>query len=304
MVAFSFKKREIAVTLQILTILTGHRYVITDYERGKFSVAQSKFSAGLQNDIVAINSSNVTTDSRRQGIGPKSIIGATIGSSVAVLLLLIVLRFAIRKWLRASESRLGTIPSSPKSLQVSTHADMNVVDEIGHNSLYNAYPELHDIGRVEMLTLPIPPGHRNSIRELPQSSKSVMSHSDGKSKISENEVDHIQATAVRRQKTRSSNLDDQSSSSKWRSQHKVTKARRQPESSRSKSFPPGTRPKKSSPIYQDSIYSNQPITDGSELSPIESNAQYHLRLSLHSPLKLSRTASESSTYGNIIDYYY
>ena len=269
-----------------------------------FSVSQSKFSHGSQTNLVAINPSNITTDSHRQSIGRKSIIGVAVGSSVAALLLILFVIFIIRKWLRAPESRLDTIPSTPKSLQVSTHPDMNVVDEIGHNSLYNPYPELHDIGRVEMLALPIPSGPRNSISELPQSSESVTSHSDRELEFSKTKVDHIQAPVARRQKTRSSNLDDQSSSSNWRSQHKVTKARRQPALSRSKSFPPGTRRKKSSLIYQDSIYPIQPITDGSELSPIESIAQNHLRLSRYSRLKLSRTVSESSTYGNIIDYYY
>ena len=284
--------------------MTGHRYIITNYEHGNFSIAQSKFSDGLESDIVAIKSNSTTIDYGRHGIDRKSIIGAAVGSSVGALLLSLILIFVIRKRLRASKSRLDSTSSSPRSLPKSTHSDISLVEEIGNNSLYNAYPELHDTGRVEMLTLAIPPGPRNISSELPQSASSVLSHSDKAVKVPKKKVDPTQATVIRGHKTRSSNPDDRNSSSNWRSQHKVTKAHRRPALSHIKSCSSVPRRKKSSLTHQDFIYPTQPTADGLGISPTEPSAHYELPVSPFSNREPSGTGSMSSTYANIIDYDY
>ena len=299
----SFKKRELTVFPQILTLLTDHRYIITNYEHRNFSVAQSKFVDGLQSDIVAIKTNSTSPDLRRQGIDRNSIIGAAVGSSVAALLLLLIL-FLIRKRLRLSKSRLAAALSSPKSSQKSTHSDISVLEEIGNNSLYNAYPELHDTERVEMLTLPIPPDPRNSISELPSSSISAMSSSDIGPKVPKKAVDLIQAIVVRGQKPRSKSLDDPNSSSNWHSQHKVTKAHRRPVLSLITSNPSVPPRKESSVIHRDTIHPRPPTGNGIEVSPSEPSGHHELPVSLHSRLEPNRTDSVSSTYANIIDYDY
>lgn len=278
-------------SLKGVTILTSYRYIITNYEHKNFSVAQSRFSAGSQTDIVAIRSNNTATASRRQGIDRNSIIGTTVGSSVAALLLLIILIFIIRKRLKASKSGLDTVSSSTRARQKSMHFDINVVDEIGRNSLYHAYPELHDTGRVEMLTLPIPPGPGNSVSELRLSSRSVNSHSDKGLNFSEDEVEHMQAGVSQRPKGPSRNLDDRNSSSSRCSQHKNTKPRQRPAIGHIMSISSVSHRKESSLTCQASIYPTQPIAGDLEVSPSEPRAQ-------------SQTFSASSTYANIIDYDY
>ena len=180
---------------------------------------------------------------------------------------------------------------------------MNVVDEIGNNSLYHAYPELHDIGRVEMLTLPIPPVPRNSISELPQSPNSVNSQSEKRVKSSKNEIDNLQAAISRRQRTRSSNFDDKNSSRNWSSQYRVTKTRRRPSLSHTTLSPSLPRRKQSSGIYQGFIHSMQLLANSSETSPSKPSAHQDLAVSLHSRLGLTLRDSAGSTYADIIDYY-
>ena len=225
-----------------------------------------------------------------------------MGLSVGALLLSLILTFVIRKRLRASKSRLDTTSSSPRSFPKSTHSDTSLVEEIGNNSLYNAYPELHDTGRVEILTSAIPPGPRNSVSELPQSSNSVLSDSDRAARAPKNEVGHTQATVVRGQKIRSSNTDDRSSSSNQRNQHKVNKTHRRPALSHIKSLPSVPRRKESSLIYQHFITPTQPTVDGLGISPTAPNAHYELPVSPFSNREPSQTGSASSTYANIIDY--
>ena len=285
-------------------MLTGHRYVITNYEQRNFSVAQSKFTDGSQSNIVAINSNSTSLDSRRQGIDHKSIIGAAVGSSVAALLLLFIFITVIRKRLRTSKSRIDTASSSPESSKELTHSDISVVEEIGNNSIYNAYPELHDTGRVEMLTPAIPPHAKNSIRELPQSSNSVLSHSERGLKIQKTVVNHIKATVVRRQKNRSINPNDRNLAGKRYSQHELTKAHGRPALSHIKSNTSVPPRKESSLTHQGTIHSTQPIGNRIEIASSEPGGHHELPVSLHSRLELDRTDSVNSTYANIIDYDY
>ena len=141
--------------------MRSNRYVITDYEHYNFSVSQSRFEDNLQPNIVTIPPNSTVENTGSHHIAKTTIIGASIGAVVFIVvlsasLLLFFRRYlSLRKKRRLDESEASQHDySQPALTNISTQ-------EMANNSLWNIHRELVDSGRVEL--------QNQHINELPLS---------------------------------------------------------------------------------------------------------------------------------------
>ena len=140
-----------------------------NYEYNNFSVAQSRFDDGVPANITAMPSNSTAFPTNRSHISRRAVISISIGVTVFVILTALALGFVVRRWRRNAKiqnnKKTGVLEPvcEPEALTAIP------AREIGHNSLYRVYRELHDSGKVELLDEKSPSGSGNKINELPQS---------------------------------------------------------------------------------------------------------------------------------------
>ncbi len=139
------------------------RYLITNYEHSNFSVSQCQFEDGIPAALITIPPVATTSSTH---ISRELIIGASIGATSLLLLIILLSTLGIRRWRaekpKPPKSDIGTAPfqgrefSTPFSLQ-----------EIAHNSLFNGYRELPFTGIIELQDEKSASGSAKEILELP-----------------------------------------------------------------------------------------------------------------------------------------
>ena len=156
------------VTINLLILLLS--YVITNYDNSTFSVAQSRFDDGAQSQIISIRSDNSTaptTPFTESHISRSTIIGVATGSSIALILVLIVIGFLIRRWRIKVKSRTEKDLSIGDTITEAKTSIASFPQEIGRNSLQKSRPELHDEPTAELLDHGTISGSDKKIQELP-----------------------------------------------------------------------------------------------------------------------------------------
>ncbi|KAL8748476.1 MAG: hypothetical protein Q9184_007278, partial [Pyrenodesmia sp. 2 TL-2023] len=76
-------------------------YIIADYERRNFSVAQCSWADGMQQDIVAIRSPGFETRQKGHALGAGAITGISLGAAVGVAMVIALITFYFAKHKRA-----------------------------------------------------------------------------------------------------------------------------------------------------------------------------------------------------------
>ncbi|KAL8785865.1 MAG: hypothetical protein Q9195_008460 [Heterodermia aff. obscurata] len=149
-------------------------YVITNYDNSTFSVAQSRFDDGAQAQIIAIHpdsstapSDNSTAPPTKSQIGRGTEIGIATGSSIALLVILIVIGFLVRHWRMKVKRRTEKDLSIGNIFPESKNSLGSFPQEIGRNSLRNSYSELHGVHTAELLDEGMISGSGKDVKELP-----------------------------------------------------------------------------------------------------------------------------------------
>ena len=159
-------------------------YLTTNYEHSNFSISQTKFEEGLAADIAAILSkeiypttngsapptkatSNMLSSYNRRG----TIIGASIGATVFLVLILVSITCVMRRRKhRSSKSNTGRNIDSLNHLKLGEPPPRTAfsLQEIDHNSLIGLYRELPESGIMELPDGRSLSGPNADIQELSQ----------------------------------------------------------------------------------------------------------------------------------------
>ena len=138
------------------------RYLITNYEHSNFSVCQCRFDDAMPAALITIPP--VATPSSTH-VSRSVIIGASIGATSILLLIILLSTWGIRRWRpKKPINRKSDITAPLHGLEVSTAYS---VHEIAHNSLFYGYRELPDSGKIELQDEKQPSGSAKEILELP-----------------------------------------------------------------------------------------------------------------------------------------
>ena len=138
-------------------------YIITNYEHSNFSVSQCKFEDGLPEKIITILSA---TNTSGNPISRGVITGASLGATALLILIILLITLAVRKWRRKHSKRLSS--DSTKPLKRQEILAVFPIQEMGHDSLYGVPRELADSGRAELMDDKSPSGSDKEMLELPQ----------------------------------------------------------------------------------------------------------------------------------------
>ena len=138
-------------------------YIITNYEHSNFSVSQCKFEDGLPEKIVTIPSA---TNTSGIPISRGVIIGASLGATAFLILIILLITLVVQRWRRKHSKRLSN--DSTKPLKGQEILTVFPIQEMGHDSLYGIPRELADSGKVELMDDKSPSGSDKEILELPQ----------------------------------------------------------------------------------------------------------------------------------------
>ncbi|KAL8895055.1 MAG: hypothetical protein Q9192_003879 [Flavoplaca navasiana] len=123
-------------------------YVMVDYERQNFTVAQALFDDTAQSKIVPIPWNATAAPSNDTGFSREATIGISTGSAVFVLLAIIigVLAMLRRRKRRDRHAMTDVAHDSEDSPEIRPFSYTSI-QEIGHQSM----PEMHDTGYLELL---------------------------------------------------------------------------------------------------------------------------------------------------------
>ena len=147
-------------------------YLIADYERRNFTIAQSKFNESAPMNMVPIpwNSTMADNHGDRRGLDMKTTIGIGVG-----LLSIVVLLFVLRCFLVLRRRRSPSSPALTSKVPSEQAHDLGLlkeipIQEIYDGSVHDVFPEqpveLHDDFKVELLDGSTPSGSGNELREL------------------------------------------------------------------------------------------------------------------------------------------
>ena len=133
-------------------------------------------------DIITIPSSNTIVPTNGSHIVPtngshvsrKTVVGISIGVTAFVTLITLVLNFAVRRWRNNAKSRKSNISGASGTVRELEPLTVIPAREIGHNSSYGVYKELHNSLKVELLNEQSPSGSGLEMTELPQSLSPVL----------------------------------------------------------------------------------------------------------------------------------
>ncbi|KAL8833442.1 MAG: hypothetical protein Q9176_007982 [Flavoplaca citrina] len=138
-------------------------YVMVDYDRQNFTVAQAVFDDTAQPNIVPIPWNATATPSNDKGLSREAIIGIGTGSAVFFLLAAIigVLAMLRRRKRRNRRAMTDVVPDTDDSPEIKPFSYTSI-QEIGHQSM----PEMHDTGYLELLNGSAPSGSDKVLNEL------------------------------------------------------------------------------------------------------------------------------------------
>ncbi|KAL8849162.1 MAG: hypothetical protein Q9221_005839 [Calogaya cf. arnoldii] len=144
-------------------------YVITDYDRKNFTVAQAVFADTARPYIVPIPWNATISSPASEGLSRQASIGLSTGSAVLALLLILLALFFTFRWRKnRSEIALTNGPFDSDVLHELTPVPYIPIQEIGHQSI----AEMHDTGcHLELLNGLTPSGSGNDITELADGTK-------------------------------------------------------------------------------------------------------------------------------------
>lgn len=151
-------------------------YIITDYERSRFSVSQSRFDENASPDLIPILSPNSISKSSptpsatasivlTHYVSPNVIIGASIGAASLLLLIIVIISFTVR-----SRRRHAGQPRNPRKYEGTDDPQPSLEPqalinssphEIDHNSLIGPTREVADSGLAELVAMDSSLGHND-----------------------------------------------------------------------------------------------------------------------------------------------
>lgn len=146
------------------------RYLITDYEKQNFTLAQARFDDTASN-IVPIPWNATTNNAHRAGLTKKATIGIGIAIPLFVLCVTVAALFILRKISRKRGIAQTTVPADepppgPASPDIKAPSSIDT-QEIGRYSKREDPQELHDMFQVELFNGQSPSGSGNTLNELP-----------------------------------------------------------------------------------------------------------------------------------------
>ena len=127
---------------------------------------------------MAISSDNSTVPSTKSHLSRGATIGVAIGSSVALISILIVIGFLFRRWRKKVYRRMRKELSIGNTNSESKTSMERFPQEIGRNSLRKSYPELHNENIAELLDEGMISGSDKEIKELPESQEQALHELD------------------------------------------------------------------------------------------------------------------------------
>ncbi|KAL8784935.1 MAG: hypothetical protein Q9213_003677 [Squamulea squamosa] len=145
-------------------IFLQEAYLITDYDRKNFTVAQAVFDDTAKPNIVPIPWNATVIRHDDTGISRQAVIGISTGSAVFVLVMVILISILTLRWCtrRSLTALTDAAINDEQSDKVRAFSYVST-QEIGHQSV----PELHDVAHhIELLNGEAPSGSGNVINEV------------------------------------------------------------------------------------------------------------------------------------------